>query len=381
MQVTGLQTGIGHCLTDGLHGALYQIGSQLVELCPGQGDVQVLGAGSIGSNIRQVDGGGGHTGQLDLSLLSSLSQALHSHLVLGQVYTLRLLKLGYQVIHHSLIEVVAAQHGVAVCCQHFHDAVANFQNGNVERTAAQVIDHDLLLIFLIQAISQRSRSGLVDNSLHVQTGDLTGVLGCLTLCVGEVCRHGNNRFGNGLSQICLCIGLQLLQNHCADLLRSVALAVHRHTIVFTHMTLDGCDGAVCVGHSLTLCHLTDHSLTGLGKCHHRGGGSAAFGVGDYNRFAAFQYSHTGVGCTQINTNNFSHNKIPPKNIIYTFIKSVRYLHHCKADDFFTQFKALLEHLCDGVFSSGIILGMHHCIVNIGVKCIPCFTEDLYAQAV
>ena len=66
-------------------GGLHQVGGQLVELGPGQGQIQVLGAGGVGGDIGQVDVGGGDAGQLDLGLLSGLLQALHGNLVAGQV--------------------------------------------------------------------------------------------------------------------------------------------------------------------------------------------------------------------------------------------------------------------------------------------------------
>ena len=69
--------------------ASHQVSGQLIELSPGQGNIQMLGAGGIGGDIRQVDVGGGHAGQLDLGLLSSFLQTLHGNLVAGQVDAVR----------------------------------------------------------------------------------------------------------------------------------------------------------------------------------------------------------------------------------------------------------------------------------------------------
>ena len=65
--------------------------------------------------------------------------------------------------------------------QNFGNAVAHLDDGDIERTAAEVVDHDLLVGFLIDAVSQRSSRRLVDDTLDVQAGDGTGVLGGLTL--------------------------------------------------------------------------------------------------------------------------------------------------------------------------------------------------------
>ena len=63
-------------------------------------------------------------------------------------------------------------------------------------------------------------------------------LGGLTLCVGEVCGNCNNSLCNLLAEICFCVRLELLKDHCGNLLRSVLLVVDRNLVVRTHLTLD-----------------------------------------------------------------------------------------------------------------------------------------------
>ncbi len=202
--------------------------------------------------------------------------------------------------------------GVASGSQNLDNAVADVQDGHIEGAAAQVIDHDLLLGFLVQAVGQSRSGGLVDDPLHIQTGDLTGVLGGLTLGVREVGGNGDDGFGDALSQISLGICLQLREDHSADFLGGVALAVNGDVVIFTHVTLDGRDGAVRVGNSLTLCHLANHPLAGLGEGHHGRSGAVAFGVGNDSRLTAFQHGYAGIGSTKVNTDNFTHNLYPPK---------------------------------------------------------------------
>jgi hypothetical protein len=67
--------------------------------------------------------------------------------------------------------VVAAQVGVAVGGLHLEHAVADLQHGDVEGTAAQVIDRDLLVLLLVQAVGQRRGRGLVDDAQHLEAGD------------------------------------------------------------------------------------------------------------------------------------------------------------------------------------------------------------------
>ena len=309
--IIGSQACVGHGLLDRARGRFDQMGGQLVELCPRQRDVEVLRAGGVSGDIREVDVGGGDAGQLDLGLLGGFLQSLHGDLVVGQVDALRLLELGDEVVHDALVEIVAAEVGVAVGGQNFDDAVADVQDGDIERAAAEVIDHDLLLGFLVDAVGQRSRGRLVDDTLDVETGDLAGVLGGLTLGVVEVGRDGDDGFGDGAAEVSLCVSLQLLQDHRGDLLRGVLLAVDVDFIIGTHVTLDGSNGAVMVRDSLTLCDLTDHTLAGLRECHNGRGGAVAFRVCDHDGLAAFHNSHAAVGRTKVNTNNLAHNKFPP----------------------------------------------------------------------
>ena len=307
MQVAGLQAGIGQSLTDRTHGSLHQVVGQFVELCTGDGHIQMLGAGGVCGDIRQVDVGGGDTRQLDLCLFSRFLQTLHSDLIGGQVDAVFLLKFSRQVIHDALIEVIAAQAVVAGGSQHFNNTIVDVQDGHVESAAAQVIDHDLLGFFFIHTISQSGSGGFVDDTLDFQTSDLACVLGGLTLSIGEVCRNRDDCFGDGLAQISFSIALQLLQDHCADLLRSILLAINGDLVVAAHLTLDGADGAVGVCDSLTLCHLAYHTFAVLGKCDDRGSGAVPFRIGDNDSFAAFHNGYAGVSSTQVNTNNLRHN--------------------------------------------------------------------------
>ena len=271
----------------------------------------MLGAGGIGGDIGQVDVGGGDAGQLDLGLFGGLLQALHGHLVAGQVNAGVLLELGGHPVHDALVEVVAAQAVVAGGGQHLDDAVADLDDGHVEGAAAQVVHHDLLGLLLVHAVGHGSGGGLVDDALDVQARDAAGVLGGLALGVGEVGGDGDDRLGDGLAQIGLGVRLQLLQDHGGDLLGRVGLAVDVHLVVGAHLALDGHDGAVGVGDGLALGHLAHHALAVLGEGHDGGGGAVALGVGDDDGLAALHDGHAGVGCTKVDTNDLRHKAVPP----------------------------------------------------------------------
>ena len=266
----------------------------------------MLGAGGVGGDEGQVHVGAHHAGQLDLGLLGGLLQALQGHAVLAQVDVVFLLELLGDVVDQPLVEVVAAQAVVAGGGQHLEDAVADLHQAHVEGAAAQVIHQDLVGVALVQAVGQRRGGGLVDDALHVQARDAAGVLGGLALGVGEVGGHGDDGLGDALADVALGVGLQLLEDHGADLRRGVVVAVDGDLAVGAHVALDGNHGAVGVGDGLALGHLAHQALAVLGEGDDGRGGAGALGVRDDDGLAALHDGDAGIGGAQINTDNLAH---------------------------------------------------------------------------
>lgn len=176
----------------GPHCSLYEVCGQLVELSSCECHVQVLRTCSVCGDIRDIYVYGCGVGERDLCLLSLVLQSLHRELIIAEVDSVGLLELALEVINYSLVEVVAAEVVVAGGRENLLNAVADLDYGYIERTAAEVVYNDLLLFFLINAVSERCRCRLVDDSVYLQTCDLTCVLGSLALAVGEVCRYSYN---------------------------------------------------------------------------------------------------------------------------------------------------------------------------------------------
>ena len=86
--------------------------------------------------------------------------------------------------------------GVPICRLHLKEAIPNVQNRNIERAPAQIIHRNLLILLLVQSIGQRSGRRLVDDAENLKPSNLARILGCLTLTVVEVSRHGNHRLRN-----------------------------------------------------------------------------------------------------------------------------------------------------------------------------------------
>ena len=274
----------------------------------------MFGAILVHCDERQVDVCGCYCGQFFFRFFSSFFQSLHSHFVFGQVHAFCFLEFIYQEVDDSLVEVVAAQMCITICCQNFDNAIADFDDGNVECTAAQVVYHDLLFVFVVQAVSQSCRCGFVDDTFYIQTSDLTSVFCSLSLRVVEVSRNCDNCFCYCFAQVSFRVCFQFLQDHSRDFLRRVAFAFDVYFIVFTHVALDGADCVVGVCDRLTFCCFTDQSFAVFCETNNGRSCSCAVTVYDNNRLAAFHNCYTRVSCTQVNTNNFSHDKFLLKNI-------------------------------------------------------------------
>ena len=187
-----------------------QVFHQAFEFGTGDFQHQVFRAGRIHRDIRQVDFGLLAAGQLDFGFFCGFFHALHCHRVVFQINALFFFELVDDVVDDTLVEVFAAQEGVAVGGQHFKLFVAvhigNFDDGNIERTAAQVVHRDFAVAFaaFVHAERQSGCGRFVDDAFHVQTGNAACVFGGLALAVVEVGRHGHHGFGHFLAQIGFC---------------------------------------------------------------------------------------------------------------------------------------------------------------------------------
>src|SRR4051794_34882910 len=67
----------------------------------------------------------------------------------------------------SLVEIVPPEPSVSVGRKHLENTVVQFEDGEVKRPAAQIVDSDFcLLLQLIQSICQSGRGRLVQDAFH-----------------------------------------------------------------------------------------------------------------------------------------------------------------------------------------------------------------------
>ena len=238
------------------------------------------------------------------------------------------LELGREPVDDRLVEVVAAEVVVTRGRLDLEDAVADLEHRHVERAAAEVEDEDRLVGLLVEAVGERRGGRLVDDALDVEAGDLAGVLGRLALVVVEVRGDGDDRAVDGLAEVGLGVGLQLLQDHRGDLRRGVLLAagldarvavgagddlVRDDRLLLAHLgllaaheALDGEDGVLRVGDRLALGDGADEALARLGEGDDGRRGAAALGVLDDGRLAALEDGHARVRRAEVDTDGLAH---------------------------------------------------------------------------
>ena len=313
-------------------GLLDQFGDQGLELGPRQLDRRCFGpAWSAVMNGRLIS----VCTALDNSILAFLGgflEPLQRQLVGAQVDAVLLVELVGKVVEHPLVEVLAAQEGVAVGRLDLEDAVADLEDRHVEGAAAKVVDHDGPGVLLVEAVGERRRGRFVDDALDLEAGDLAGVLGRLALAVVEIGGNGDHRLGDLLAEMGLGRLLHLLQDEGADLAGAVRLAarldpgvavvglddpvgneVHvlaRHGVVVAtaDQALDGEQRRLGIGDGLTLGGLAHEPLAVVAERDHGRRRPAAFGVLDDARAVAVHDRNTGVGRAEVDTDDLAHEK-------------------------------------------------------------------------
>ena len=321
--VDARKIGVAHALAARLARAVDEIHRKRLKLGLVESHRQVLGPRRIGRDERQVDVVGRRARKSALRFLGLFFETLESHHVLRKINALFGPEIFDHPLHDSLVEVIAAEVGVAVGGLDLENAVADIEYGDIERTAAEVVNRDLLIFLLVETVRERRGRGLVDDTPDLETRDLAGVLGRLTLLVVEVGGNGNNGLGDLLAKERLGVLFELAKNHSRNLLRGVNLLayldggiavsrandlVRHHLDLVGHFvepaadeTLDRVNRRLRVGDSLTLGGLTYEHFARLGERDDRRCSALTFLIGNNRSLAAFHNGHTAVGGTQVNS--------------------------------------------------------------------------------
>ena len=211
----GLEAGILKCLFARAPGARDEIIHQALQFGARELHSEMLRAGLVRRDKRQIDFGLLRRRQLNFRLLRGLFQALECELVVAQIDTLFFLELVGKVVDELHIEVFAAQERVAVCRLHLEDAVANLQYRNIKGATTEIVNRDgFCFRLLLQTVRKRARRRLIDDAQNLKAGNFAGVLGGLALGVIKVGRDGDDGLRNSLTELGFRRLFHLLQNEC-----------------------------------------------------------------------------------------------------------------------------------------------------------------------
>jgi len=244
-----------------------------------------------------------------------------------------LLEVSNAVVDDAVIEVLTTKMSVTVSGLDLEDTVLNGEEGDIESATTEIEDEDVSLTFtlFVETVSDSGSGGLVDDSLDVETSDLTGVLGSLTLGVIEVSGDSDDSILDGLAEVGLSDFLHLDEDHGGDLFSlelldlSLELDDDHGLVVSTGLNFEGPklaislddlvlelsadktlgveDGVGGVSGGLVLGGVSDEALF-LSEGNVGRGGVDTLIVSDDFNFVVLEHTNAGVGGSEINTDGW-----------------------------------------------------------------------------
>jgi hypothetical protein len=390
---------------------------QLLEQLAGQHLHQVLRALFVRTQEREIHVGLVGRRQLLLAALRGLLEALHRHRVFARVHAELIPEPVREVIHQNLVEVLASQIGVAVRREHLEHAAADLQDRDVEGATAEVEDHDLLALGLVEPVRQRRGGRLVDDPEHVEPRDAARILGRLTLRVVEVGGDRDHDVLDLLAEVVLSSLAHALEHLGGDLLGTAELVLDLDpgVAVLRRGDLEGrdlgealhvgvveaaadeplhrVDRVVGIGSSLSLGDLADQLLGRRVERDDRRRRSAPLGVRDHHGLVPVDHRDAAVRGSEVDSDDPA--QVPLSSRRQSPMRfdpdsaPARHDDQCGPEQPILQEVSLLEHLHDR--SGGLLIArsLADRFVNVGVELFalrrhlldPALVEGLHQGAV
>ncbi len=115
------------------------------------------------------------------------------------------------------VDVLSTASSISVGSLDLNDTLTDFQNGDIECSSSEVIDSDGFVFLLLHSESHGCCCGFVDDSFYLESSDLAGVFGGLTLRVIEISGDSDDSAVDCLSEIALGSLLHLHEDEGSDL--------------------------------------------------------------------------------------------------------------------------------------------------------------------
>ena len=207
-------------------------------------------------------------------------------------------------------------------------------NRDIEGATTKVINSYCgIATLFVHTIGKSCCSWLVDDTFYIQSCDLTCILGRLTLGIIKVSRDGYHGFFDFLAKKILCGLFHLHKDLCRNLRRRHFLTIYLNPgitiirfddfvghhldillydfilVLTPNQALDREQGVTRISHRLALGRLTNQCFSIVAVCNDGGSGTISFRIFNDFGLASFHHGDTGVGSSQIDTNNLTHYKI------------------------------------------------------------------------
>ncbi len=125
------------------------------------------------------------------------AQFLHDFGMRAEIERELLLDFGARQRQQRVVNIVAAEMRVAVRREHLIDIALvggnQFQDRNIERAAAEIVDGDFAALLLVQAVGERCGGRLVHEAQNFEAGDSSRIFRGLALRVVEIRGDGDHR--------------------------------------------------------------------------------------------------------------------------------------------------------------------------------------------
>src|SRR4051812_23360420 len=98
-----------------------------------------------------------------------------------------------------------------------------FEDGDVEGAAAEIVDSDYAVALFVETIGERSGGGFIDEAKDFESGDTSGIFSGLALRIIEIRGHSDDSLADRLAKVTLGIAFELAENERGDLRGCVGL--------------------------------------------------------------------------------------------------------------------------------------------------------------
>jgi hypothetical protein len=117
---------------------------------------------------------------------------LDSHVIVLEINTLALLELLEDKFNEDDVEIFTTKMCVTIGGLDFEDALLHLENRDIKGTASQVIDGNDRVVGTVETICKGSGSRFINDAENLKAGNLTSILGGLTLGIVEVGGDGDD---------------------------------------------------------------------------------------------------------------------------------------------------------------------------------------------